>query len=110
MSPRATDKTEQAQALTFVEAIIPIACLIVLVGLSFYLFGDAGAEGPNQVALVVATMIGVFVGRLRDLQHCEPADNGWVCFPKHAHAAHAREVGATFRARIGTCSCRQWLR
>ena len=62
MSPRATDKTEQALALTFVEAIIPIACLIVLVGLSFYLFGDAGAEGPNQVALVVATMIGVFVG------------------------------------------------
>jgi citrate lyase beta subunit len=34
------------------EAAIPIVALIVLVGLSFYLFGDEGAKGPNQVALV----------------------------------------------------------
>jgi NhaC family Na+:H+ antiporter len=33
----------------------------VLVALSYYLFGDAGAGGPNQVALVVATMIAVFI-------------------------------------------------
>ncbi|MDQ1303888.1 MAG: Na+/H+ antiporter NhaC, partial [Pseudomonadota bacterium] len=34
----------------------------MLVGLSYFLFGDAGALGPNQVALVVATMIAVFIG------------------------------------------------
>jgi len=48
--------------LTFTEAIVPIVSLVLLVSLSFYLFGDAGALGPNQVALVVATMIAVFVG------------------------------------------------
>ncbi len=50
------------QPLTLTEAIVPVASLILLVGLSYFLFGDAGAGGPNQVALVVATMIAVFVG------------------------------------------------
>ncbi len=49
------------QPLTLTEAIIPIAALIVLVALSYVLFGDAGANGPNQVALTVASMIAVFV-------------------------------------------------
>jgi Na+:H+ antiporter, NhaC family len=44
------------------EAAIPVASLIFLVALSYFLFGDAGAGGPNQVALVVATMIAVFIG------------------------------------------------
>lgn len=44
------------------EAAVPVASLILLVALSYVLFGDAGAGGPNQVALVVATMIAVFVG------------------------------------------------
>ena len=50
------------QPLTLIEAVIPIAGLILLVALSYYLFGDAGASGPNQVALTVATMIAVFIG------------------------------------------------
>jgi len=49
------------QSLTLFEAIIPIASLIVLVALSYYLFGDAGALGPNQIALVLATMVAVFI-------------------------------------------------
>ena len=49
--------------LSMVEAAIPIVALIVLVGLSFYLFGDAGAKGPNQVALVMAGMIALVIGR-----------------------------------------------
>jgi NhaC family Na+:H+ antiporter len=49
------------QPLTLTEALIPIASLIILVAISYYLFGDGGAFGPNQVALVVATMIGVFI-------------------------------------------------
>src|SRR5262245_41680226 len=53
---------DRPRPLTLVEAIIPVASLILLVGLSYYLFGDAGATGPNQVGLVAATMIAVFVG------------------------------------------------
>ena len=49
------------QPLTLTEALIPIASLIILVGISYYLFGDGGALGPNQVALVVATMVAVLV-------------------------------------------------
>jgi len=49
--------------LTMTEAAVPIVALIVLVGLSFYLFGDAGAKGPNQVALVLAAMIALVIGR-----------------------------------------------
>src|SRR5262249_22219507 len=55
-------KPDTAQPLTLLEAIVPVAALIVLIGLSYYLFGDAGADGPNQVALAVATMIAVFIG------------------------------------------------
>jgi NhaC family Na+:H+ antiporter len=53
----------RTRSLTLAEAAIPIAALIVLVGLSFYLFGDAGAKGPNQVALVMAAMIALVIGR-----------------------------------------------
>ncbi|MCC7079607.1 MAG: Na+/H+ antiporter NhaC [Burkholderiales bacterium] len=48
--------------LTLFEATIPIASLIVLVALAYFLFGDAGAGGPNQVALTIATLIAVFIG------------------------------------------------
>jgi NhaC family Na+:H+ antiporter len=51
----------EPQRLSLTEAIIPIAALIALVSLSFYLFGDAGALGPNQVALVVAALVAVYV-------------------------------------------------
>ena len=53
--------TDERRAPSLVEAAIPVASLILLVGLSFYLFGDAGAGGPNQVALIVATMIAVLL-------------------------------------------------
>jgi NhaC family Na+:H+ antiporter len=52
----------EPQPLSLLEAIVPVAGLILLVGLSYFLFGDAGAVGPNQVALVVATMIAVYIG------------------------------------------------
>lgn len=56
---------DQRPPLSLIEAIIPVASLIVLVSLSYYLFGDAGANGPNQVALIVATMVAVLVARYR---------------------------------------------
>lgn len=55
-------RPDAPQPLTLLEALIPVASLVVLVGLSYFLFGDAGAGGPNQVALVVATMIAVLIG------------------------------------------------
>jgi len=55
-------RPDQPQPLTLLEAVIPVASLILLVGLSYFLFGDGGAVGPNQVALVVATMVAVFIG------------------------------------------------
>jgi len=55
-------RPDTPQPLTLTEALIPVASLVVLVALSYFLFGDAGAIGPNQVALVVATMIAVFIG------------------------------------------------
>jgi len=48
--------------LTLTEALIPVVSLAVLIGLSVYLFGDEGAMGPNQIALVVASLIAVAVG------------------------------------------------
>jgi Na+:H+ antiporter, NhaC family len=64
--PNETTKDVPApQPLTLTEAIIPVAALVVLVALSFYLFGDEGANGPNQVALTMATMVAVFIGRRR---------------------------------------------
>jgi NhaC family Na+:H+ antiporter len=52
---------DQPQPLTLGEAIIPVASLILLIALSYYLFGDAGAGGPIQVALVAAAMIAVLI-------------------------------------------------
>jgi NhaC family Na+:H+ antiporter len=67
-------EVDQRRIPTFVEAIIPIASLIILVALSYYLFGDAGASGPNQVALVVATMIAVFIAWRRGFSLAELSD------------------------------------
>ena len=53
---------ESPPPLTLVEALLPVVSLIVLISLSFFLFGDEGALGPNQIALVVATMVAAFVG------------------------------------------------
>jgi NhaC family Na+:H+ antiporter len=55
-------RPETPQPLSFLEAAIPVVSLILLVGLAYYLFGDAGALGPNQLALTIAAMIAVFIG------------------------------------------------
>lgn len=50
------------EPISILEALVPIVSLIALISLSFFLFGDAGALGPNQIALVTATMVAVFIG------------------------------------------------
>ena len=57
------DEQAHTRPPTLVEAIIPVSSLILLVAVSYYLFGDASMAGPSQVALVVATMVAVLVGR-----------------------------------------------
>lgn len=53
------------QDLSLFEALIPVVSLILLIGLAYYLFGDASASGPTQVALVVAAMIAVLIASRR---------------------------------------------
>ena len=70
-------RPDEIQPLTFFEALVPIAGLVILVGSSFFLFGDAGAGGPNQVALVMATMIAVFVAWRRDIRSSPSMPRRW---------------------------------
>ena len=82
------NRPDQPQPLTLTEAIIPVASLILLVGLSYFLFGDAGAGGPNQVALVVATMIAVFIGWRRG--------HSLACLGEAATKSVSTGIGAIF--------------
>ena len=43
------------------EALVPVAALVGLLGLSFHLFGDGAAAGPNQIALLFCVIIATFV-------------------------------------------------
>lgn len=56
-------KTDPTRPPTLLEAIVPVAGLVILVAASYFLFGDASIGGPTQVALVLATMIGVIIAR-----------------------------------------------
>ncbi len=55
-------RPKKPEPLSLGEALFAVASLVGLVALSYVLFGDAGAGGPSQVALTVATMIVVFMG------------------------------------------------
>ena len=45
-------RPSEPQPLSLLEATLPVASLILLVGLSYFLFGDRGAVGPNQTVQV----------------------------------------------------------
>jgi NhaC family Na+:H+ antiporter len=44
-----------------VAALVPVATLVSLLGLAYFLFGDAAAAGPNQIALVFCAIVATFV-------------------------------------------------
>ncbi len=44
------------------EALIPVFVLIGLLASSVYLFGEDSSYGPNQIALILAAMIGALIG------------------------------------------------
>jgi NhaC family Na+:H+ antiporter len=50
-------RPQQPESLSLGGSLGAVASLIGLVALSYVLFGDAGAQGPSQVALTVAAMI-----------------------------------------------------
>ena len=94
--------SDGAAPLGLGAALAPVLALVVLVALSFYLFGDGGAAGPSQVAIVCAALVAVLVGRL------------------HGHSLEAlREAGALrlgqqspaqrVTDQLGTCGQLQFL-
>ena len=55
--------TQQAvKKPTLVDAAIPVACLIVMLSTSVYLFGSDSSYGANQIALILAACIASVVG------------------------------------------------
>ncbi|MDH4072473.1 MAG: Na+/H+ antiporter NhaC [Gammaproteobacteria bacterium] len=50
------------KAPTLVDALIPIAALVVMLAFSVYLFGDGSSSGPNQIVLTLGAAIAAIVG------------------------------------------------
>lgn len=48
--------------LSLASALTPILTGVVLLTLSYLLFGDKGMHGPHQVGIVCATMVAVYIG------------------------------------------------
>jgi Na+:H+ antiporter, NhaC family len=51
-----------ARPPSLVQALVPVAFLVFLLGSSVYLFGDASSAGPNQIALILAAGVGIILG------------------------------------------------
>ncbi|SNS18148.1 transporter, NhaC family [Pseudomonas segetis] len=47
---------------SLLDALLPITVLVILLGLSVYLFGDSSSSGPNQIALMSAAFVAGLVG------------------------------------------------
>ena len=54
-------RPDTPKPLGLAAALVPVVALVVLLGLSFFLFGDAAASGPNQVALVFCSILAIAV-------------------------------------------------
>jgi NhaC family Na+:H+ antiporter len=47
---------------SLVDALIPVAALVVMLATSVYLFGDSSSSGPNQIVLTLGAAIAAIVG------------------------------------------------
>jgi len=52
----------QIKAPSFLDASIPLIVLVLLLSLSVYLYGSDSSYGANQIALFVASFVGVLIG------------------------------------------------
>lgn len=59
---------------SLLDALIPIGVLIVLLGLSVYLYGDASSSGPNQIALMSTTFVAGLIGMKNGLTWAQIED------------------------------------
>jgi NhaC family Na+:H+ antiporter len=55
-----SDSRHRAPGLA--QALIPVVVLILFLASSVYLFGDGSSSGPNQLALMLAAMVGALLG------------------------------------------------
>ncbi|HXV30166.1 MAG TPA: hypothetical protein VD840_07535, partial [Sinorhizobium sp.] len=58
-APSAKDESQMAgrRKPSFLDAMIPVGGLVLLLSLSFYLYGTDASLGPNQIALTFAAVI-----------------------------------------------------
>ena len=50
------------KAPSLIDALIPIAALVVMLAMSVYLFGDVSSSGPNQIVLTLGAAIASIIG------------------------------------------------
>lgn len=55
-------ETEIIQPPSLLDALIPTIILVILLAGSIILYGDAGIEGPLQVALILTSMVAMAIG------------------------------------------------
>ncbi len=53
--------TENIKEPSLVDALIPVVSLILMLGLSVYLFGSDSSSGPNQIVLIIGAAIAAIV-------------------------------------------------
>jgi len=53
--------TENIKEPSLVDALIPVVSLILMLGLSVYLFGSDSSSGPNQIVLITGAAIAAIV-------------------------------------------------
>ena len=46
---------------SLLDALIPVASLVIMLYMSVLLFGDESSQGPNQIVLTLGAAIGVMV-------------------------------------------------
>lgn len=53
--------TENVKEPSLIDALIPVVSLILMLGLSVYLFGSDSSSGPNQIVLITGAAIAAIV-------------------------------------------------
>ena len=56
------ENTETIRSPSLLDALIPTITLVILLAGSIIFYGDAGIEGPIQVALILASLIAMAIG------------------------------------------------